>query len=915
MQLASYGEAKIFKLEGKPLLFYFVPVIKPTRGEKNIINTIKEAATRIISIAPYKIRDPEQRRNAYKQRILEILRASKELNIPERRFEFYAEAVVREMVGYGIIDSLIRDDKLEEIMVIGAKKPVYVFHREYEMMLTNIEFFNEGEIVDLINRIGREVGRRIDISSPLLDARLLDGSRVNATIPPASISGASLTIRKFREDPYSIVDLINFGTLDAHTAAFLWVCVEGLGAKPANILISGGTGSGKTTTLNVMASFIPPTERIVTIEDTAELSLALTHFVSFEARPPGLEGTGELTMDILTKNSLRMRPDRIIVGEVRHAEAFTLFTALNTGHDGALTGETKIQLSNGNIEEIGKIAEKEFKKNNVRTEKGFEFVEVQGLKVKSLNKQILKIEDKTVSRIWRKQNSEEMIEIKTKSGKKITTTQNHPFYKINEGIMEINAGNLQSGDFIAMPNEIIIDSENETENAYLAGLILGDGHLRNEFVSFVNTEQSILDAFHNEISNLTQNTVGIVERPGATVIQLWDKKLCNSLHENFEIPFGNKTKSFNIPSNVLASNSIDCGEFIKGLYDCEAHVNKITNSIEFSTSNQNLASTLPLMLLRFGIISRTGSQEKDGRGNIGPYYKVTIYGKYNLQKFNEFIGFKHEKKKQKLEEIIKSSGNSYDLVPSISQLLKKARKENNLSRKQLGKKLGLSTGSVIQSIENGKRNPNKKTLQKILNQLNGKTAIQLKMLAEADVYWDKIVSIKKIKKEEFVYDLTVENNHTYIANGFHISNCMGTIHANSPAETIVRVTSPPMSVPEVMLSGLDFIIVEHRIHDKKKGTIRRITEIAEVSGTLDGKTQTNSLFERDAVSDRLIFNANYPSRYLKELQKFTGLTKKQIDDELSERAQLLNMLVKKGIRDLPRVSQIVQQYITEKRGQ
>jgi len=335
-EVKSYGKVKIYKIPGKPLAYYFVPTTRPTAVERKMINTLKEATTRLISIAPYKIRNADERRIVYKQKVVEIIKSNSTLKIPESRINFYAEAVVREMVGYGIIDDLIKDDMLEEIMIVGPKKPVYVFHREYEMMLTNIEFFSEQEIEDLINKIAREVGRRVDVSSPLLDARLGDGSRVNATIPPASINGGTLTIRKFRQDPYSIIDLIRMGTISSEAAAHLWLAVEGMGTKPANILISGGTGSGKTTLLNVLASFVPDRERVITIEDTAELSLPIKHWIRLESKPPGLEGTGELKMDILTKNSLRMRPDRIIVGEIRHEEAFTLFTAMNTGHDGCL---------------------------------------------------------------------------------------------------------------------------------------------------------------------------------------------------------------------------------------------------------------------------------------------------------------------------------------------------------------------------------------------------------------------------------------------------------------------------------------------------------------------------------------------------------------------------------------------------
>jgi flagellar protein FlaI len=330
------GDALIVQYPDRELLEYRVPIPKPTLGEKTIINIIKEAATQLISISPYRIRDPEQRRNVYYQRIMEILRNSPELKISPTRFEFYAESVVREMVGYGVLDPLLSDDQIEEIMVIGPQKPVYVFHRKYDMMTTNIEFYADKEIQNVINKIARDVGRRVDFSTPLLDARLPDGSRVNATIPPASVDDSSITIRKFRKDPYTITDLIRLNTLDAQTAAFLWLCVEGLNTKPANILIAGGTGSGKTTLLNCLTSLVPERERVITIEDTAELNLPLEHWIRLEARPPGIEGSGELALDILTKNSLRMRPDRIIVGEVRHAEASTMFTAMNTGHDGVM---------------------------------------------------------------------------------------------------------------------------------------------------------------------------------------------------------------------------------------------------------------------------------------------------------------------------------------------------------------------------------------------------------------------------------------------------------------------------------------------------------------------------------------------------------------------------------------------------
>ncbi len=334
--IAEYGDVKIVKREGEPLLIYKVPIPKPTESERKIINILKDATTRLVSLRGTTFTDYEARRNFYRRKVIEIIENFPELGVPPGRKEYYADIVVREMIGYGLIDYLIYDDELEEIMVIGPNRPVYVFHRKYGMMLTNIVFVDDKEIRDIIDKIARDVGRRIDIQNPLLDARLPDGSRVNATIPPISVDGSTITIRKFRKDPYTIIDLIRFGTFNPDIAAFMWLAVDGMGAKPANILIAGSTGSGKTTTLNVMAAFIPAYERVISIEDTAELNLPLEHWVRLETRPPSIEGTGEVDMDVLVKNALRMRPDRIIVGEVRHKEAATMFTAMNTGHDGSM---------------------------------------------------------------------------------------------------------------------------------------------------------------------------------------------------------------------------------------------------------------------------------------------------------------------------------------------------------------------------------------------------------------------------------------------------------------------------------------------------------------------------------------------------------------------------------------------------
>jgi len=333
--LDVYGNVRVLRVTGEPIPIYEIRLPQLSEEEEKLVKIVRDRAIAEIQIDPESIPDPEERRRIFGRAVKNIM---KELapTVSEGRMEVLVNMVVQNMIGYGRLDPLVRDDNLEEVMVIGTRKPVYVWHRKFYMCKTNIYFEDEREILNIIERIARQVGRRIDQQTPLLDARLPDGSRVNATIRPISLEGPTLTIRKFKKDPLTIIDLLKYGTFNLEIASLLWVFVDGLGVKPANVIVSGGTGSGKTTTLNALAMFIPPSERVISIEDTAELQLPIEHWVRLETRPPNIEGRGEITMDDLVKNTLRMRPDRIIVGEVRGPEARTMFTAMNTGHDGCM---------------------------------------------------------------------------------------------------------------------------------------------------------------------------------------------------------------------------------------------------------------------------------------------------------------------------------------------------------------------------------------------------------------------------------------------------------------------------------------------------------------------------------------------------------------------------------------------------
>ena len=334
--LDAYGNVRIMRVKGEPVPVYEIRMPKLNKEEEELFKRIRDRAITELQIDPAAFPDPEERRRIFMNAVRKMIK-DEAPHFSEGRVEVLADMIVQIMVGYDKLDPLVRDDNLEEIMVIGTGKPVYVWHRRFNMCKTNIVFNDEKEILNIIEKIAREVGRRIDQQSPLLDARLPDGSRVNATIPPISLDGPTITIRKFKKDPLTIIDLIKYGTMDTEIAALLWIFVDGLGVKPANILVAGGTGSGKTTTLNSLGMFIPPSERVISIEDTAELQLPVEHWIRLETRPPNIEGKGEVNMDDLVKNTLRMRPDRIIVGEVRGPEARTMFTAMNTGHDGCMS--------------------------------------------------------------------------------------------------------------------------------------------------------------------------------------------------------------------------------------------------------------------------------------------------------------------------------------------------------------------------------------------------------------------------------------------------------------------------------------------------------------------------------------------------------------------------------------------------
>jgi pilus assembly protein CpaF len=310
-----------------------VPEVAVSPGSETLNPVIKRLHYRLIEEMGKEIDstdDPERMRADIERKLRALLnQESSPLSAADR--ETIIRSVLDNVLGYGPIEPLLQDPTVTEVMV-NNENMVYI-ERFGKLYRTDLSFIDEDHLRRIIDKIAGEVGRRVDETSPMVDARLPDGSRVNAIVHPLAINGPMLTIRKFSQTPYTTEDLIGFGTLNERLADVLRAAVRGR----LNILISGGTGTGKTTLLNVVSSYLPDDERIITVEDAAELKLSQAHVLRLEARPANIEGKGEITIRDLVRNCLRMRPDRIVVGEVRGGEALDMLQAMNTGHDGSLS--------------------------------------------------------------------------------------------------------------------------------------------------------------------------------------------------------------------------------------------------------------------------------------------------------------------------------------------------------------------------------------------------------------------------------------------------------------------------------------------------------------------------------------------------------------------------------------------------
>jgi len=379
---------KIFRKEGEPVPIYFINLFDIGPTTELLLRKLRDEFVSRVDVGSIKLDSAEATSDIKEQFKVEIRSLINKYlsNVDEKTTETLITHLIRRNIGLGDLELLLKDETLEEIVINSAKDPVWVYHRKHGWLKTNISMESEDKIRHYASIIGRDVGKEITILNPLMDAHLTQGDRVNATLNPISDRGNTLTIRKFAQKPWSIVDMINNGTMSVEVAAWVWLIIQ----NELSLIVSGGTGSGKTSVLNAISNFFPPNQRIISIEDTRELTLPKTlHWVPLETRLPNPEGKGGVSMLDLVVNSLRMRPDKIIMGEIRRSsEAEVLFEALHTGHAvyGTLHAndahETIVRLTNPPIdiakEVVSSLNLVLVQKRNRRTgdRKSFQFAEI-----------------------------------------------------------------------------------------------------------------------------------------------------------------------------------------------------------------------------------------------------------------------------------------------------------------------------------------------------------------------------------------------------------------------------------------------------------------------------------------------------------------------------------------------------------
>jgi len=783
---------------------------------------------------------------------------------------------------YGIMKALLVDDLLEEIMFIEERKSFIIYHRSHGMCVSNIYMSNE-ELEEVIRRIANYVGKDVDDEHPLLDGRLPDGSRVNATVRPASPEGPSITIRKFRKDPFTIVDLIDFGTISIEAAAFLWMAIEGLQYKAANVLVSGGTGSGKTTTLNVFAMFIPKDLRVITIEDTAELQFEHEHWLRLEAVPPSPD-VDEVTIDELTKNTLRMRPDRLVVGEVRGKEAKTMFTAMNTGHDGTMgtvhanTAQETITRLTSDPMKVSPVMlcgldlivmQTRMTIDGKPARKVTEIAEVGGLE-----------EDRPRLNLLYKWDSSQRRLAKTGTPS-----------KIREKIA------LAAGITLPDFDKIMVNREN------ILRYMVENGYRTKEQVT------KFIQSYYINVRDVKEG-INLLEQYSGVRIYHDGAKDVSTYHVDNIIPgpiFGKLAPliaDYNLEEIMYNDDSHPVKVYHRRHDMCDTNIfldkNEITPIVKHLGMfvGKRINAAHPLLDGRLP----DGSRVNATMPPASPNAPTLTIRKFRKDPFTivDLIKFKTidieiavdlwmwvEGLGQKPSNILIAGGSSCgktttlnvlgmfipanDRIVTIEDTLELQLRHEHLVRLE----------SVIPDMDTGE---GELTMDDLL-----KNCPRMRP--------DRIL-VGEVRGPEAQ---TMFNAMNSGVNGF-----LGTVHSNTAQETITRLTTPPMEVPVIMLADLDLIVMQQRMMINGKA-MRRITEIAEMAGLEKGRPRLNTIFNWDPKQDVMV-PTGIPNKLREKICEASGITLREYESIRINRREIIQYLIANNFRDSSTVSEIIQNY-------
>ena len=787
-----------------------------------------------------------------------------------------------EQSSYGNLKPLLLDDALEEVMLVEESKGVIVYHKDHGMCFTNVYLTNE-ESTDVIRRIAHYVGKEVDREHPLLDGRLPDGSRVNATVYPASPEGPTLTIRKFRKDPFTIVDLIHFKTLDPKAAAFLWMAVEGLQYKAANVLVSGGTGSGKTTTLNVLAMFIPKDLRMITIEDTAELQFEHEHWIRLEAVPPSPD-VEEVSIDILCKNTLRMRPDRLVVGEVRGKEAKTMFTAMNTGHDGTLgtvhantAQETITRLTSDPMNVSPAmltgldliVMQTRMTINGKPARRITEIAEVGGLE-----------DDRPRLNLLYKWNG---------TTKRLESTMTPS--KLRDKIS--NAAGISLEDFdriMANREEILIHM---ARNNY---------RTKEQVASFIQS-------YYLNVRNVKGGIQMIDHYAGVKIFHDGGKDVTTyRVTQQLQDPIFGKLSSLLADPNLEEIMYNDENHPVKVYHRahdmCDSDVylpaNEITPIIKYlgKSVGKRIDAFHPLLDGRLPDGSRINATLPPASPN-GPTLTIR---KFRKDPFT-------------IVDLIKFNTMDIDIATSLWMWVEGlGQKPSNIliaGGSSCGKTTTLNVlGMFIPAAER------LVTIEDTLEiQLRHEHLVRLESIVpdmdtgEGEVTMDDLLkNCPRMRPDRILVGEVRGGEARTMFNAMNtgVDGFLGTVHANTAQETITRLTSPPMDVPVIMLKDLDLIVMQQRMMINGKA-MRRITEIAEMAGLEKDKPRLNTIFRWDPKSDTMIATG-IPNKIRERICGIAGITLQEYETIRETRRDIIGYLIQNDIRDAHMVSEIFQNY-------